>query len=151
MGGWGRDGPRRAGSAHRTHGHCVHRSTSRAVPSPGLRLWLGAYGPRMLTVTGAKADGWLPSYAYLGLDALPAPVRRIGEVPAKAGRDPASIRKVYNISVHTAGNERVRAVARTRPRAVDPYVRHGGRPRGPCRARLTQPKYLASHRFGVSF
>jgi hypothetical protein len=52
----------------------------------------------MLALTGARADGWLPSYAYLGLDALLAAVCRIDEASAKAGRDPASIRKVYNIS-----------------------------------------------------
>jgi alkanesulfonate monooxygenase SsuD/methylene tetrahydromethanopterin reductase-like flavin-dependent oxidoreductase (luciferase family) len=69
-----------------------------SAPSPGLGIWLGAYGPRMLALTGARADGWLPSYAYLGLDALPAAVRRIDEAAAQAGRDPASIRKIYNIS-----------------------------------------------------
>ncbi|MGI3199492.1 LLM class flavin-dependent oxidoreductase [Streptomyces sp. GLT-R25] len=31
------------------------------APSPDLGIWLGAYGPRMLALTGRKADGWMPS------------------------------------------------------------------------------------------
>jgi alkanesulfonate monooxygenase SsuD/methylene tetrahydromethanopterin reductase-like flavin-dependent oxidoreductase (luciferase family) len=68
------------------------------APSPGLGLWLGSYGPRMLALTGAKADGWLPSHAYLGLDALPTAVRRIEDAAVAAGRDPDTIRRVYNIA-----------------------------------------------------
>ncbi|MCX4993594.1 LLM class flavin-dependent oxidoreductase [Streptomyces sp. NBC_00568] len=68
------------------------------APSPGLGLWLGSYGPRMLALTGARADGWLPSHAYLGLDALPAAVGRVNDAAAAAGRDPSMLRKVYNIA-----------------------------------------------------
>lgn len=67
-------------------------------PSESLGVWLGAYGPRMLGITGAKADGWLPSYAYLGLDRLGAAARRIDDAARDAGRDPLRIRKVYNIA-----------------------------------------------------
>ena len=68
------------------------------APSPSLGLWLGSYGPRMLALTGARADGWLPSHAYLGLDALRAAVARIDAAAIDAGRDPAGLRKVYNIA-----------------------------------------------------
>ncbi|MDQ0595993.1 alkanesulfonate monooxygenase SsuD/methylene tetrahydromethanopterin reductase-like flavin-dependent oxidoreductase (luciferase family) [Streptomyces canus] len=68
------------------------------APGPGMGLWLGSYGPRMLALTGARADGWLPSHAYLGLDALPVAVGRIDDAATAAGRDPSAIRKVYNIS-----------------------------------------------------
>ncbi|MFI9566144.1 LLM class flavin-dependent oxidoreductase [Streptomyces rishiriensis] len=47
---------------------------------------------------GAKADGWLPSHAYLGLDALPTAVRRIDDAALPAGRDPDTIRRIYNIT-----------------------------------------------------
>ncbi|WP_033290211.1 LLM class flavin-dependent oxidoreductase [Amycolatopsis jejuensis] len=67
-------------------------------PGPDLGLWLGSYGPRALKLTGARADGWLPSHAYLPLDALPAASARIDEGARAAGRDPSAIRKVYNIS-----------------------------------------------------
>jgi alkanesulfonate monooxygenase SsuD/methylene tetrahydromethanopterin reductase-like flavin-dependent oxidoreductase (luciferase family) len=68
------------------------------APSPGLGIWLGAYGPRMLALTGAAADGWLPSHAFLGVDELPAAIARIDDAAHAAGRDPAHLRRVYNIS-----------------------------------------------------
>ncbi|MFG2848973.1 LLM class flavin-dependent oxidoreductase [Kitasatospora sp. NPDC048296] len=68
------------------------------TPSPSLGIWLGAYGPRMLAITGAKADGWLPSLTYLGLDRLGEAVARIDEAAVRAGRDPGAIRKVYNLN-----------------------------------------------------
>ena len=67
-------------------------------PSPGLGIWLGAYGPRMLDLTGAKANGWLPSHAYLGLDRLRAASSRVDDAARAAGRDPAQLRKLYNIA-----------------------------------------------------
>lgn len=67
-------------------------------PSEGLGIWLGAYGPRMLGITGAKADGWLPSHAYLGLDRLDEAVQKIDHAATAAGRDPHQIRKIYNIA-----------------------------------------------------
>jgi hypothetical protein len=67
-------------------------------PGPGLGIWLGAYGPRMLDLTGAKADGWLPSHAYLGLDRLRAASSRVDDAARTAGRDPAQLRKLYNIA-----------------------------------------------------
>lgn len=67
-------------------------------PSPGLGIWLGAYGPRMLALTGAVADGWLPSHAFLGVDKLPAAIARLDDAAQAAGRDPVGLRKIYNIS-----------------------------------------------------
>jgi alkanesulfonate monooxygenase SsuD/methylene tetrahydromethanopterin reductase-like flavin-dependent oxidoreductase (luciferase family) len=67
-------------------------------PGPGLGIWLGAYGPRMLALTGAAADGWLPSHAFLGVDKLPSALARIDDAAQAAGRDPAGLRKVSNIS-----------------------------------------------------
>jgi alkanesulfonate monooxygenase SsuD/methylene tetrahydromethanopterin reductase-like flavin-dependent oxidoreductase (luciferase family) len=43
-------------------------------PQPAHRvgLWVGAYGPRMLQLTGRLGDGWLPSIgSYLPEDAVP--------------------------------------------------------------------------------
>ncbi|AEY85475.1 reductase [Streptomyces hygroscopicus subsp. jinggangensis 5008] len=68
------------------------------APSPHLGIWLGAYGPRMLALTGRKADGWLPSYGFLGLDRLKEAVTRINGAAQEAGRDPHSLRKVYNLN-----------------------------------------------------
>ncbi|HYQ63128.1 LLM class flavin-dependent oxidoreductase [Actinophytocola sp.] len=69
-------------------------------PRPGgeLAIWLGANGPRMLDLLGAKADGWQPSLLHLGLDDLPAASARVDAAAERAGRVPGSIRKVYNIT-----------------------------------------------------
>jgi alkanesulfonate monooxygenase SsuD/methylene tetrahydromethanopterin reductase-like flavin-dependent oxidoreductase (luciferase family) len=67
-------------------------------PSSGLGIWLGAYGPRMLRLVGSLADGWLPSHAFLGVEELPSALARIDDAAQAAGRDPARLRKVYNIS-----------------------------------------------------
>jgi len=68
------------------------------APSADLGIWLGSYGPRMLRMTGALADGWMPSLGYLGLDRLAEAVARVNAGAEQAGRDPARLRKVYNLS-----------------------------------------------------
>src|SRR4051795_7581988 len=35
------------------------------APAHDVGIWLGAYKPRMLALTGRRADGWLPSLGYL--------------------------------------------------------------------------------------
>jgi alkanesulfonate monooxygenase SsuD/methylene tetrahydromethanopterin reductase-like flavin-dependent oxidoreductase (luciferase family) len=68
------------------------------LPTHPIGIWLGAYKPRMLRVTGRLADGWVPSLPRFGLDELPGAVRRIEEAAEAAGRDPASIRRVANVN-----------------------------------------------------
>jgi alkanesulfonate monooxygenase SsuD/methylene tetrahydromethanopterin reductase-like flavin-dependent oxidoreductase (luciferase family) len=65
-------------------------------PKHRIEIWLGAYKPRMLRLTGRLADGWIPSFGYLKPDAVPDAQRRIDEAAETAGRDPASIRRAYN-------------------------------------------------------
>src|SRR5262245_40332126 len=45
---------------------------AKAGPAPlhPIGIWLGAYGLRMLRLTGRLADGWLPSAAYLPVEQL---------------------------------------------------------------------------------
>jgi hypothetical protein len=52
----------------------------------------------MLALTGAKADGWLPTLGYAAPGDLPAMNARIDEAAEQAGRRPADIRRMYNIS-----------------------------------------------------
>ncbi|MEV5963729.1 LLM class flavin-dependent oxidoreductase [Kribbella sp. NPDC051952] len=73
-------------------------------PAHDVEIWLGAYKPRMLAVTGRLADGWLPSSAYAGPDQLAAMNKLIDEAAVEAGRDPASVRRLYNLSGRFAGN-----------------------------------------------
>ncbi|GLZ48974.1 hypothetical protein Acsp06_51590 [Actinomycetospora sp. NBRC 106375] len=62
-------------------------------PAHPIGIWLGARGPRMLQLLGAKADGWI---VPLGTDV--ASVRdgndRIDAAARAAGRDPAVIERV---------------------------------------------------------
>ncbi|MFF0266901.1 LLM class flavin-dependent oxidoreductase [Kribbella sp. NPDC004536] len=68
------------------------------APAHDVSIWLGAYKPRMLALTGRLADGWLPSSGYAGPDELAAMNKVIDEAAVDAGRDPAAVRRLYNIS-----------------------------------------------------
>jgi alkanesulfonate monooxygenase SsuD/methylene tetrahydromethanopterin reductase-like flavin-dependent oxidoreductase (luciferase family) len=66
-------------------------------PAHPVGIWLGAYRPRMLRITGALADGWVPSQSYLPPDQVPDAMERVDEAARFEGRDPAEIRRVYNL------------------------------------------------------
>ena len=70
-----------------------------AGPPPAHRvgIWIGAYRPRGLRLIGRSADGWVPSMGRVSLDQLGDSSRLIDEAALEAGRDPADIRRVYNI------------------------------------------------------
>ena len=67
-------------------------------PAHDIPIWLGVYKPRMLRLTGAKADGWLPSLAYFQDGDLQRGNRVIDEAAVAAGRDPREVRRLLNIS-----------------------------------------------------
>ncbi|MFY1696576.1 LLM class flavin-dependent oxidoreductase [Solwaraspora sp. WMMA2101] len=81
------------GTHHRVRG--VHPGPA---PAHDIGIWLGAYKKRMLTVTGRLADGWLPSSPYAPLEQLPAMNAVIDDAAHDAGRDPAAVRRLYNIA-----------------------------------------------------
>ena len=66
-------------------------------PAHDISIWVGAYKPRMLGLTGSKADGWLPSLMYASLDQLADGNRTIDEAAEAAGRDPREVRRLLNI------------------------------------------------------
>jgi len=66
-------------------------------PAHDIPIWLGAYKPRMLRLTGEKADGWLPSLPYLDQKGVPDANARIDEAAEAAGRSPREIRRLLNI------------------------------------------------------
>ncbi|TDB83490.1 LLM class flavin-dependent oxidoreductase [Actinomadura sp. KC216] len=68
------------------------------VPAHRMELWLGVGGPRGLALTGRAADGWLPSSPWATPERLPEMHARIDEAATSAGRDPADVRRLYNIS-----------------------------------------------------
>jgi alkanesulfonate monooxygenase SsuD/methylene tetrahydromethanopterin reductase-like flavin-dependent oxidoreductase (luciferase family) len=66
------------------------------APAHPIGIWLGAYKPRMLSLVGRAADGWVPSLGYVQPADLLEGNRRIDDAAAAAGRDPRSIRRVLN-------------------------------------------------------
>jgi FAD/FMN-containing dehydrogenase len=66
-------------------------------PAHDIGIWLGAYKPRMLRLTGRKADGWLPSLSYMSTDDLAPANGTIDEAAMAAGRDPREIRRLLNV------------------------------------------------------
>jgi alkanesulfonate monooxygenase SsuD/methylene tetrahydromethanopterin reductase-like flavin-dependent oxidoreductase (luciferase family) len=66
-------------------------------PSHPIQIWIGAYKPRMLAVTGRLGDGWVPTLAYANPTELPAMHERIDRAAVAAGRDPAAIARLYNL------------------------------------------------------
>ena len=72
----------------------LHHAVMDLAAPPGCipRIWVAAHGPRMLTLTGRYADGWLPM-----LPATPTPqqyatkLAQIRDAAQTAGRDPETI------------------------------------------------------------
>lgn len=73
------------------------------APAHPVEIWLGSYGPRMLRLTGRVADGWLPSMGYAGPAKLGELSRIIDDAARAAGRDPAAVRRLYNIGGRFTG------------------------------------------------
>ena len=81
------------GAHHRARG--LH---SGPAPVHPVGIWVGAYKPRMLRLTGRLADGWLPSQGYAAPDTLGPMNARIDEAAEAAGRAPEAVRRLYNVS-----------------------------------------------------
>jgi alkanesulfonate monooxygenase SsuD/methylene tetrahydromethanopterin reductase-like flavin-dependent oxidoreductase (luciferase family) len=78
--------------------HRVDGAKRGPAPAHDIAIWLGALRPRMLRLIGRKADGWLPSLAYLkGPQQLAESNAVIDDAAAAAGRDPKRIRRLLNI------------------------------------------------------
>jgi alkanesulfonate monooxygenase SsuD/methylene tetrahydromethanopterin reductase-like flavin-dependent oxidoreductase (luciferase family) len=92
---WARDGqPVR----HRGEHYVIRGAKPGPLPVHDVAVWIGAYKPRMLRLTGRLGDGWLPSSGYLPPDQLAEANARIDDAAAGAGRDPAEVRRLYNVS-----------------------------------------------------
>jgi hypothetical protein len=66
-------------------------------PVHDMGIWLGVGGKRTLGLVGRAADGWVPSSGWATPDKLADMHARIDEAAVTAGRDPAQIRRVYNV------------------------------------------------------
>lgn len=69
------------------------------APAHNIGIWIGAYKPKILRLTGRAGDGWLPSMPYLegGIPALAEMNKHIDEGALAAGRDPSAVRRLLNI------------------------------------------------------
>ncbi|MCA9860707.1 MAG: LLM class flavin-dependent oxidoreductase, partial [Thermomicrobiales bacterium] len=55
----------------------IHGWRPGPAPAHRIGIWLGVYGPRALGLTGRKADGWVPSLAYVPPAAARAAMEKI--------------------------------------------------------------------------
>lgn len=77
--------------------HHVDGAKRGPAPAHDIPIWLGARMPRMLRLTGAKADGWLPSLPWLQPGDLARGNATIDRAATEAGRDPREVRRLLNI------------------------------------------------------
>jgi probable F420-dependent oxidoreductase len=77
----------------------VHGARIEPKPAHPIPIWLGAYGPRSLHLTGTLADGWVPSLGRVGLDQVVAMRAVVLSSAEEAGRDPGEITCATNLVV----------------------------------------------------
>jgi alkanesulfonate monooxygenase SsuD/methylene tetrahydromethanopterin reductase-like flavin-dependent oxidoreductase (luciferase family) len=75
------------------------------APAHQIGIWLGAYGPRMVRMTGRLADGWLPSVPRMPVDEVLPRQQAIDEAAKAAGREPGDVVRIANVNgTITAGD-----------------------------------------------
>jgi alkanesulfonate monooxygenase SsuD/methylene tetrahydromethanopterin reductase-like flavin-dependent oxidoreductase (luciferase family) len=89
-------------------GQAVVRGEGPHYPIPGyppgprplhrVEIWIGAYKPRGLRLIAQHADGWVPSLGYMPPNEFRRGAAYLDDAAIAAGRDPRSIRRIYNIS-----------------------------------------------------
>lgn len=90
-----------AGATVKGRYHRVRGARRGPLPAHPIELWIGAYKPRMLRLTGRHGDGWLPSWSYLGDDpigTIRAANGAIDDAAREAGRAPSEIRRLINLT-----------------------------------------------------
>lgn len=81
----------------------AHYRVSGAKPGPPpahrIGVWVGAYGPRMLRITGRLGDGWLPSIGgkYMTTEDAPRMQAAVDEAARAAGRAPSDVERAVNV------------------------------------------------------
>jgi probable F420-dependent oxidoreductase len=82
------------GEHFRTRDARIEPKPARPIP-----IWLGTYGPRALRMTGALADGWVPSLGRLDLDQAVAMRTTVRDAATAAGRNPDDITCAANLII----------------------------------------------------
>ncbi|MFF0587565.1 LLM class flavin-dependent oxidoreductase [Streptomyces sp. NPDC003781] len=83
--------------------YALDGATAGPAPAHPIGIWVGAVGPRMLKLTGATADGWLPSVPHVPPRRLAAGHQVVDEAAVAAGRAPSEVRRLYNLSPGPGG------------------------------------------------
>ncbi|MBO0826703.1 MAG: LLM class flavin-dependent oxidoreductase [Streptosporangiales bacterium] len=86
--------------------HRVHGAKRGPAPAHRIELWIGAYKPRALALTGRAGDGWLPSLGYIEPAGLAEGNAVIDDAATSAGRDPAEVRRLFNVNGRFAADGR---------------------------------------------
>lgn len=87
------------GAYYRNDEALVEPKPARPIP-----IWLGAYGPRMLELTGRLADGWIPSMGFLPVTRVKEAMDRVRIAAERSGRDPDGLDYAYNVQVRVGGS-----------------------------------------------
>ncbi len=93
------DAGERGGASFEGEHHRLAGAARGPAAAHRIGIWIGAYKPRMLSLTGRKADGWLPSLTYLEEGDLARGNAAIDAAAREAGREPAEIRRLLNLSL----------------------------------------------------
>ncbi len=81
------------------HGEFYQVTELTPAPAPTPPIWIGALGPKNLSVTGRHADGWIPGHLADWRSTQVAESRLvIDEAAASVGRDPTAVDTIYNVS-----------------------------------------------------
>jgi alkanesulfonate monooxygenase SsuD/methylene tetrahydromethanopterin reductase-like flavin-dependent oxidoreductase (luciferase family) len=103
------------GTEFQLEGAQIEPKAERYIP-----IWVGAYGRRMVEMSGRLADGWSPSLAYAPLAQAVERRKDLVRAAEEAGRDPERITCNYNIGIRVGGQARdERVVAGTAAEVVD--------------------------------
>ena len=90
----------RAGREVNYSGQYYNLKGAQAGPAPrhNINIWVGAVGPKMLQLICELADGWFaPLAVYVTPEKAAASNKIIDAAAVAAGRDPGSVRRIYNV------------------------------------------------------
>ncbi|HEY8482770.1 MAG TPA: LLM class flavin-dependent oxidoreductase [Spirillospora sp.] len=92
----------------RFHGEHYRFTAVQGGPAPvhPIGVWLGVTGPLGIDVAGRVGDGWIAPSSLVPPKRLAEGQRRLDDAAARAGRDPAQIRRVYVLQGSIDGHAR---------------------------------------------
>jgi alkanesulfonate monooxygenase SsuD/methylene tetrahydromethanopterin reductase-like flavin-dependent oxidoreductase (luciferase family) len=75
-------------------------------PAHRVEIWVGATIPRTLDLIGRVADGWITSVRRSEMSEYRSAAARLDDSAVAAGRDPATIRRIFNVSGQITAGQR---------------------------------------------